>query len=122
MTIYRELILDHYERPHNWGRLANPDKTVTLNNPLCGDRIDLDVKVVNGIVTDIKFMGKGCAISKASASLLTDYARGKKVAELRKADKHVIISLLGTEFGPNRLKCALLPLDALHKALSIISP
>lgn len=117
MTIYREIILDHYRKPHNFGRLKSPSHSGTLTNPLCGDEITIDVLVHQGKIKDIKFFGKGCAISQASASMLTDFAKGKKILSLRKIDKSVILKKLGIELSPNRLKCALLPLEALQRIL-----
>jgi len=77
----------------------------------------MEVEVENGVVKHAMFTGKGCAISKASASLLTDEAIGKTISELRKWDKTSIIKMLGIELGPNRLKCALLPLEALQRLI-----
>jgi len=116
-TIYQERILQHASTPHNFGRLPNATQKIVLDNPLCGDVIQMEVEVVNGVVKYVMFTGKGCAISKASASLLTDEAKGKTISELRKWDKTSIIRLLGIELGPNRLKCALLPLEALQKVI-----
>jgi nitrogen fixation protein NifU and related proteins len=116
-SIYQERILQHAAQPHNFGRLPSATGRVILDNPLCGDKIEMEIELVNGNVKDIRFTGKGCAISKASASLLTDKAKGKGIVELRKWDKTSIIEILGIELGPNRLKCALLPLEALQKLL-----
>jgi len=79
----------------------------------------MEIEVVKGVVQCAMFTGKGCAISKAAASLLTDAAAGKTIIELRKWDKASMIKMLGIELGPNRLKCALLPLEALHKAIKM---
>jgi nitrogen fixation NifU-like protein len=117
MSIYSEIILDHYENPRNRGPLAKPTSSCHVANPLCGDKIDMSIKVNNGKVTDIKFEGIGCAISTASASMLTVYAKNRRVADLKKMDQKSMIKLLGIELGVNRIKCALLPLEALHKLL-----
>ncbi len=77
------------------------------------------VVIKNDKVSDIKFSGKGCAISQASASLLTDYAKGKRKEDLKKLDRNFMIRTLGIELGPNRIKCALLPLEALYKLISL---
>lgn len=77
----------------------------------------MEVRIKDDIVQEVMFTGKGCAISKAAASILTDEVKGKKVSELRKWDKTSIINMLGIELGPNRLKCALLPLEALQKLM-----
>lgn len=111
--LYREIILDHYQHPHNHGTLPDADITYEDSNPLCGDRIRMDLKVNNGIVEDVKFSGKGCAISQAAASMLTDEIKGKSLEEIRHIDKQVILDLLGIPLGPTRIKCALLPLKVM---------
>ena len=117
MNIYRELILEHYKSPHNYGSIKNPSKRSVIFNPSCGDRIELDIILSKNKVEEIKFRGQGCAISQASASILTDYVQGKLKKDLKKIDKEFMIKLLGIELGPNRIKCALLPLEALYKLL-----
>lgn len=117
MNIYRELIIDHYKYPHNFGSIKNPTKKTYLSNPSCGDMIEIAITLDKEKVRDIKFRGQGCAISQASASILTDYALGKLKKDLKKIDKEFMIKLLGIELGPNRIKCALLSLEALHKLL-----
>jgi len=77
--IYREIILDHYRNPRNKGKLENADVTVHDSNPLCGDEIDIHIKVDEGVISDVKFEGKGCAISQASASMLTELVMGKNL-------------------------------------------
>jgi nitrogen fixation NifU-like protein len=108
--LFREVILDHYQHPHNHGTLENPDLTFEDANPLCGDKIRMDFKVKDGVVENVKFSGKGCAISQASASMLTDEMIGKPLEEIKKMDKQFILDLLGIPLGPTRIKCALLPL------------
>lgn len=108
--LYREIILDHYQHPHNHGTLPDADVTYEDSNPLCGDRIRMDLKIRDGIVEDVKFSGKGCAISQASASMLTDEIKGKSLEDIRHIDKQVILDMLGIPLGPTRIKCALLPL------------
>lgn len=116
-SIYQERILQHASNPHNFGRLPSATSKIVLDNPLCGDVIQMEVEIVDGKVKYAMFTGKGCAISKASSSLLTDAVKGVSISELRKWDKVSIIKMLGIDLGPNRLKCALLPLEALHKLL-----
>lgn len=116
-SIYQERILQHSTSPHNFGRLPSATNKILLDNPLCGDVIQMEVEIEKGVVKDAMFTGKGCAISKAAASILTDKAKNTKISELRKWDKISIIEMLGIELGPNRLKCALLPLEALQKLL-----
>ncbi len=117
MSIYQDKILDHYRNPRNFGRIKNADKTAEVFNHVCGDRIDMDIVIKEGGVEEIRFEAKGCAISRASASLLTEYAKHKKIDELKKLDKAFIINLLEIDLGPNRIKCALLPLEALKKLI-----
>jgi nitrogen fixation protein NifU and related proteins len=111
--LYRELILDHYQHPHNHGELPNPDITYEDSNPLCGDKIRIDIKLRDNIVQDVKFNGSGCAVSQASASMLTDELIGKSLDEIKKLDKQFILDLLGIPLGPTRIKCALLPLKVI---------
>lgn len=117
MSIYQEIILEHYKNPRNFGTLKSPSKKTSVSNPSCGDKIEMDVVFTGKKIMEIKFSGQGCAISQAAASLLTEYSKGKTNEELQKLDKEFMIKLLGIELGPNRIKCALLPLEALHKLL-----
>jgi len=116
-SIYQEQILQHSAHPHNFGRLPSATNKILLDNPLCGDVIQMEIEVEGELIKHVMFTGKGCAISKASASMLTDQVKGKSISALRKWDKTSIISMLGIELGPNRLKCALLPLEALQKLI-----
>jgi nitrogen fixation NifU-like protein len=116
--LYRDEILEHYREPHNFGTLDAPDAIHEGHNPLCGDRITMMLTVdPGGAVSDIAFSGRGCAISQASASLLTDEIKGRPVAEIEDMTNQDILDLLGIEISPARLKCALLSLDTLQKAL-----
>lgn len=117
-SIYQEIILDHFQHPHNFGDLENPDLQASAVNTVCGDKVVMTIKIDDGVVTDIKFSGQGCAISVASASLLTDHTKGKTLKELKKMTVSDILKLLEIELTPNRIKCALLPLEALQKAIS----
>ena len=111
---YRELILDHYKNPRNYGTLEHPDFTYEDDNPLCGDRIRIDVKLdEEGRVAAVRFSGQGCAISQASASMLTEEIMGKTLEELRRFDKDALLEMLGIQLSPVRLKCALLSLKVL---------
>ena len=111
--LYRELILDHYQHPHNHGEIPGADISYEDSNPLCGDKIRIDIKLKNNIVEDVKFNGKGCAISQASASMLTDELLGKSLDEIKAMDKQFILDMLGIPLGPTRVKCALLPLKVI---------
>lgn len=116
MDIYQEVILDHYQNPRNYGRLKGA-RAQNLENPSCGDTITMSICVTDDIITDIAFEGKGCAISQASASLLTEHVRGKNVREVQKMGKDVILELVGVELSPARLKCAMLGLETLQRVL-----
>ncbi|HEX9077195.1 MAG TPA: SUF system NifU family Fe-S cluster assembly protein [Anaerolineae bacterium] len=111
--LYRELILDHYQHPHNHGEIPEADISYEDSNPLCGDKIRIDIKLKNNVVEDVKFNGKGCAISQASASMLTDELLGKSLDEIKAMDKQFILDMLGIPLGPTRVKCALLPLKVI---------
>lgn len=116
MSPYEEVILDHWKNPRNKGRLPIPDLVGVEVNPLCGDAVRLELKVADGKVADVRFEGQGCAISQASASLLTELIRGRTLEELRNMKDEELLSALGGVIQ-TRLKCALLPLQALRKAL-----
>ncbi len=116
--LYRDEILEHYREPHNFGTLDAPDASYEGHNPLCGDRITMMLIVDGqGAVSDVAFSGRGCAISQASASLLTDAVKGRPVSEVEDMTNQDILDLLGIEISPARLKCALLSLDTLQHAL-----
>jgi nitrogen fixation NifU-like protein len=110
---YREYILDHYKNPRNFGRLDNPDISHEEDNPLCGDVIGMDFRVTGGVIEDIRFHGRGCAISQASASLLTERLKGMALDDAKKIDKADVLGELGIEISPARIKCALLSLKVL---------
>ena len=116
--LYRDYILEHYRRPHNFGVIDNPDASYEGANPLCGDRITLMLGVKDGIVDRVAFTGRGCAISQASASLLTDEIKGKPVDEVARLTSQDVLDLIGIEISPARLKCALLSLDTLEHAIA----
>ncbi|HEU4792728.1 MAG TPA: SUF system NifU family Fe-S cluster assembly protein [Nitrolancea sp.] len=111
--LYREVILDHYRNPRNAGTIEDPDISYEDTNPLCGDRIRIDLKVVEGKVADIKFHGRGCAISQASTSMLTEMIQGKELDEIRSLTAQDLLDELGIPISPARVKCALLGLKVL---------
>ncbi|NOX62318.1 MAG: SUF system NifU family Fe-S cluster assembly protein [Chloroflexi bacterium] len=111
--LYRANILDHYRHPRNKGHLENPDIHYHDVNPFCGDEITMELKLDGDRVVDVAFDGKGCAISQASASMLTEEILGKTLDEIRHMGKEDILEMLGIPIGPVRLKCALLPLKVL---------
>jgi nitrogen fixation NifU-like protein len=115
--LYRDYILEHYRRPHNFGTMEDATASYEGANPLCGDRITLQVRVRDGVLDGVAFTGRGCAISQASASLLTDEVKGKPVTTAEKMSSTDVLDLLGIEISPARMKCALLSLDTLQHAL-----
>jgi nitrogen fixation protein NifU and related proteins len=117
--LYRDFILDHYRNPRNAGTLPDPDATFEDNNPLCGDKIRMDLRVEDGKVTDVKFAGRGCAISMASASLLTEQIKGMSVTEIAKLGKDDVLANVGINISAARLKCALLGIKVLKQALAL---
>ena len=116
-SIYREIILDHYQNPRNRGILDPNDYTYEDNNPLCGDEVRIDVRVKDGAVDDIAFSGQGCAISQASASILMELVDGRTLDEVKMIGKEELLEELGIELSPARLKCALLSLKVLKAGL-----
>jgi nitrogen fixation NifU-like protein len=112
--LYREQILNHYREPRNKGRLESPDISYMDDNPLCGDRVQFDLRLDgDNRVVEVAWDGSGCAISMASASMLSELIKGKSLDELRHLGKDDILNMLGIELGPVRLKCALLSLKVL---------
>ncbi len=116
--IYREIILDHYRNPRNKGKLEDADVVIHDSNPLCGDIIDIYLKVKDGNIEDIKFDGRGCAISQASASMLTEMIINKPLTNAKDISKDDILENIGlTNLGPARIKCALLSLKVLKMGM-----
>lgn len=112
--LYREVIIEHYKNPSHRGKLDPHDISFADNNPLCGDHIQIDLRVGDdGLVTDARFDGHGCAISQASADLLVESIIGKPLDDVKKLNKQSVLELLGIDLGPVRLKCALLSLKVL---------
>ena len=116
--IYHEMIVDYSRNPINYGEIENLDVTFHDSNPLCGDSIDIDMKIDDQKVTDIKFHGKGCAICMACTSVLTEITKGKSLDDVRKIEKNDVLGELGLEhLQAVRIKCALLSLKVLKSAL-----
>lgn len=111
--LYREHILDHYQNPRNYGELKDADVSHEEYNPLCGDRLIIELKYEDDHVAKARFHGEGCAISQASASMLTEAIVGKTVDEVKLITKDDVLEMLGIPVGPVRMKCALLALKAL---------
>lgn len=132
-SLYREEILDHYQNPRNFGKITNADAYSRQTNPLCGDDIEIFIKFdfqsagvaikspLGCILGDIKFRGEGCAICLASASILTDFARGKSKSKLTKLSEKDMLSLLGIQVSETRKKCLMLPLSVLKDCLYVKS-
>lgn len=119
MDIYAEEIISNYEHPHNRGKISNPTAKMHENNPTCGDDLTIYISIEDNKIKDIKFDGTGCAISIASASMLTDIVSKKSVDEVEKMGVNDIIEMLGIDPGPARLKCATLSLRTLKGAIFI---
>lgn len=117
IDLYAEEIIAHYEHPHNKGEIKNSSVSVHEHNPLCGDDITIYLTIEKNRIVDVKFGGAGCAISMASASMLTDFIKGKTLAEVEKMGLPTIIELLGIDPGPARLKCATLSLRTAKEAV-----
>ncbi len=117
MDIYAEELISHYEHPSNKGKLENPDAQFHEYNQTCGDDITVYLKIKAGAISDIKFDGDGCAISIASASMLTEAVKGKRTEDVEKMGFPELRQIIGIDPGPARLKCATLPLKALKEAI-----
>ena len=116
--IYKENIIDHYKNPHNHGTIENADVKITENNPLCGDVVTITLKINSGKISDAKFVGRGCAISQAAASMLTDEIKGKNIEEAKNLKREDVTEMLGIEIGPVRTKCAVLSLVAVKEGIN----
>jgi len=116
---YREYILDHYRNPRNYGKLEQPDVHAEDSNPLCGDQLTLDLQIQDEHVTAVRFQGRGCAISQASASMLSEMIEGKTTQEVIRLGKDDVLDALGITISPARTKCAFLCLRVLHRGLAM---
>lgn len=124
MDFYRETILDHYKHPRNFGHLPGAHVTSEEINVSCGDRIGIEIRiggtVKHTVISDIRFFGEGCAINQASASMLTEKVKGMDTSAVMKLNIDDVETLLGTTLTPSRVKCALLPLEAIQKAIQSV--
>ena len=122
-NFYRENILDHFRNPHNFGKLARADMESEIGNPSCGDKIRMQVNITGPTgrirIRDVRFTAEGCAISIASASMLTDKIKDMSIVEIKKLGLEDILGLLGITLTPSRVRCALLPLEVLHNTLTL---
>jgi nitrogen fixation NifU-like protein len=116
--LYRDEILEHYRNPHNFGILESPTTSKEGANPLCGDRITLMLNIGDdNTVQGVAFTGRGCAISQASASMLTDEIKGKSLDEISHMGRQTVLDNLGIEISPARMKCAMLSLETLQDSV-----
>jgi nitrogen fixation protein NifU and related proteins len=113
---YRDYILDHYRNPRNFGHLEGPNAAAEDLNPLCGDQIRMELALEHGVIKDVRFSGKGCAISQAAASMLTERVKGMKLADVAKLSKDAVLEDVGIGISPTRMKCAMLGLRVLKSA------
>jgi len=125
--LYREVILDHYKNPRNHGLLEPSDAHAEGQNPLCGDEVSVSVRLgEGGVIEEVGFEGRGCAISQAATSMLTDLVRGRTAEQVAAMPKEELLEELGIPLTPVRLKCAILGLGvlklALHKAMGTPLP
>lgn len=121
MDLYREIILDHYKHPRNFGHLPHASASANAYNATCGDKIVMEITVDgNKKISDIRFSGVGCAVSLASASMLTEKVKGKRITGIMKMKTADIINMIGSSLTPSRTKCATLPLEVLQKAVIVL--
>ncbi len=119
-NLYREQILDHYKHPRNFGKLKTANAKASDNLVSCGDQLSMELFIDKEVVKDMKFSGAGCAISMASASMLTEIIKGKNINGLKRLNRDDILKMLGVKLTPTRIKCALLSLEVLNKAINSI--
>jgi len=116
VTVYRAIIIEHFRQPRNRGPLADANRSAEGANPLCGDRIRVQLRVDDGTIAEARFTADACALCIAAASLLTEHVRGMRVGDVESIDSRWINASLGGEPPPGRTKCAQLALDTLHRA------
>lgn len=121
-SIYREQILDHNKNPRNKGTLENPEFTYQDVNPLCGDEIRVDVQTDGDRVTEVRFSGRGCAISQAAASILTEMVDGQSLDDVKAISREDLLDELGVPISPARMKCAMLGLKVLKAGIYGVPP
>jgi nitrogen fixation NifU-like protein len=117
VNLYQDVLIDHYRNPRNRGVLDHPDFKSGEENPSCGDSVSMYGRVMDDILTAMSFQGKGCVISQAAASMLTQIVLGKNLQEIMQIDAAYMRKLVGIDLGPTRVRCALLALEALQKGI-----
>ncbi|MEA3356945.1 MAG: iron-sulfur cluster assembly scaffold protein [Patescibacteria group bacterium] len=117
-SLYKEVIIDHFKNPRNWGRLKKPDLEAHVTNSVCGDEVTVQMNLKNGKVHDIKFEGKGCAICVAGSSIISEKIKGMSVESVNDLDHDVVLDLMGMNSKSPRLKCAVLGLEAAKRAVA----
>jgi nitrogen fixation NifU-like protein len=117
--LYSDILLDHFRNPRNYGSLPSPDIAYEEFNPLCGDRIRIELKISDNRIAAARFVGDGCAISIAAASLLTGLVLGAEIDQAEALSIEKLLSSLESDIKPSRIKCALLPLNALRSCVKI---
>jgi len=117
MQLYKQEILDHYRFPRHKGRLVQPDFSSGQHNPSCGDQVSFEAKLSNGHIVEIAFDGVGCVISQATASMVAQLVKDKPISFIIALTSEDILTLIGMDLGPTRLKCALISLYALQQGL-----
>ncbi len=118
MNLYQEALMDHYRNPRNRGKLSEPDFSSGMVNPSCGDAVTVQGRLKDDLITECFFEGTGCVISQATASMLMAKICGKSVADIKAMNGQTMQSMIGMQLGPTRLKCALLPLEAVKKGIN----
>lgn len=118
MDIYSENIMDHYKEPRNYGRMENANASFKDSNPFCGDNINVQLVIENNKIIDLRYECEGCAISKASSSIISEKIKGMNIKEVLRLNKDFVLDSLGIQLNPTRLKCALLSLRAVQKAIA----
>src|ERR687891_1862183 len=116
-SLYREVILDHYKNPRGHGVISDPDAEAEGQNPLCGDEVSIAVEFEGDTIADVRFQGRGCAISQAATSMLMDMVKGRTAQEVATMSRDELLEEVGIPLTPVRLKCALLGLGVLKVAL-----
>lgn len=122
MSAYRSVVLEHFRHPKNRGPLDHASASADGANPLCGDRVRVELREERGTITDARFTADACALCVASASLLTEHVRGKRIDFVKRVDEAWLFTLLEGEPPAARRKCALLPLQTLQRAVSALAP